>query len=292
MPVEALTESACIVPALPSPVLKKAFGWWLRRMFRSDFHSVRILSGTDRFLTQLGESSDPAIVVANHSAWWDPLLGLYLHDRFMAGRAALAPMDAAQLRRFSFFRRLGIFGIEPDSPHSLKAMTGYVRGEFERNPRSTVWITPQGEFADVRLPIRVRPGAAALAAQLSESRVDMVALAIEYVYWTDRRPELMLAVRPVERPKADEADGGRSSTPDWTRAIRDTMQANATALAEAVISRDDGRFDLLVGRSSEAGTARVNPLYDVWLRATGRAGVVRAREPQPTMGREVLRGER
>ena len=292
MPVDAPIETTCIVPALPSPVVKKAFGWWLRRMIRSDFHSVRMLSGSERFLTHLGESADPAIVVANHSAWWDPLVGLYLHDRFMARRAALAPMDAAQLRRFSFFRRLGIFGIEPDSPQSLSAMTGYVRGEFERNPRSTLWITPQGEFADVRRPIRVRPGAPALAAQLSERRLDVVALALEYVYWTDRRPELMLAARPVERPKADEANGGRSSTTDWTRAIRETMQANSAALAEAVISRDDGRFDVLVGRSSEAGAARVNPLYDVWMRATGRAGAVRAREQRPTSGRDILRGER
>ena len=223
--------------------MKRVFGWWLRGMLRKDFHSVRILAGSKQCLANVGASADPAIVVGNHSAWWDPLVGLYLHGRFMPRHAALAPMDAAQLRRFFFFRRLGIFGIEPNSAESLQAMTGYVRGEFDRAPKTTLWITPQGEFADVRTPIRIRPGASVLAAQCSDRPLSVISLAIEYVYWTDRRPELMLAVRPVPAPGLEgqaesgsesnesgsngrvgrtEKGGRRGSTTDWTRAIRGT----------------------------------------------------------------------
>ena len=240
-------------------------------MLRKDFSAVRIARSSARVLeTAVGAgvagpaaTNGPRIVVMNHCSWWDPLVGLFLHQQFMPGRAALAPMDAAQLRRFNFFRKVGVFGIAPANPHALEQMIAYVEGEFSHRPNTTLYLTPQGEFADVRSPLRLRPGAAALAARLGVRSV--VSVSAEYVFWNDRRPEILLRAAPVPRPP------GASSTTGWMRAIAGAMQDNAAALAELAIARNPAAFQTLLGKGP---AARIHPFYDLWLRARGQSGRV------------------
>ena len=58
--------------------------------------------------------------------------------------------------------------------------------------RNLVWLTPQGRFMDVReRPIRLQRGLGALAAQREE--VEFLPLAIEYSFWTEPRPEILIS---------------------------------------------------------------------------------------------------
>ena len=45
-------------------------------------------------------------------------------------------MDREQLERFRFFRRIGMFGIDPDDPESLEAMRTYVIDAFRERSRT------------------------------------------------------------------------------------------------------------------------------------------------------------
>ncbi|NUO62446.1 MAG: hypothetical protein HOQ11_13915 [Gemmatimonadaceae bacterium] len=53
--------------------------------------------------------TQPLIAVANHSAWWDPIVALSLsHEPFRRARYGI--MRGEQLFRHPVFRRIGAFG--------------------------------------------------------------------------------------------------------------------------------------------------------------------------------------
>lgn len=247
-----------LIPGRYSPRFAAGFGWYTRRLIAKSFHAVRLARGSDRALRDIGIHDGPVIIALSHASWWDPLIAVLLGRTFMPDRAGCAPMDATQLRKFGFFRRLGLFGIDPDAPESLEAMRGYVEARFRENPRTTLWLTPQGRFADPRAEIVVRPGAAAIAATMLTCRV--LTVAVEYAFWLDKKPEVFLRCVPV---------GAAGSTTAWQRAIVAAMRENAAALAGLVIARDPAAFEVLLG--SGAG---INPVYDAWLRAKGASAAI------------------
>ena len=240
-----------------SPRFTAFFGWYVERKLRGAFHAVRMLPESEAALQALRAHAGPVLVALNHASWWDPLIAVLLHRRHFPERDNLAPMDAHELRRFRILRKLGIFGIDPDHPGAMEAMGAHVQRRLAQMPRCSVILTPQGRFVDVRQPVVPRPGAAALLA----ARPDMAAwsVAIEYAFWTDARPEVFLRVQRVERPSD-------ARVPTWQRSLQQAMEANRVALADAVRSRDSRRFRTVLGGDH----ARVNPVYDLWLRFTGR----------------------
>lgn len=243
-------------------------------MMRRDFHAVRLVRGSGAALAELNPDSRPLIVLMNHPSWWDPLTGMFLARRLTPSRPMFAPMEAEQLAKFSFFRKLGVFGIDPDCPDSAAALSEHVLGRFAQEPRRGFWLTPQGEFTDPRQPVRLRPGAAAIAAKLPEVRC--VCVACELVFWADRRPELLLNIRRVPD------DGGRAgSTLAWTRAMTEGLQGAMVELAALSIARDPAAFEVLLGKED----GQINPLYDLWLRMTGRTGTINAKRRDKQRGK-------
>lgn len=257
--------AARFIPDAYSDLFLRFFGWWCReKMLAKRFYAVRAATESLRALRSLSDHDGPVLVLTNHTSWWDPLLMLMLHRtelcREGAWRSLRAPMDADQLERFRFFRKLGAFGIDPDDPASLELMARHVGRYFREDRAPTLWINPQGRFADVREPVEIRPGAAKLAA---EHRGAAVALAqFEYVFWLDAKPEILL--------RFDRVEPGRPTTTGWLRAMRRGMNNNAARLAELAIARDPGPFTNLLGGEG----ANVHPVYGLWLRLRGRAGSI------------------
>ena len=235
-------------------------GWfylYVRRNFAKKFHAVRMERSSVAISKTLDDSSGPLMIVMNHCAWWDVLVFVYFYGAFVPTRRVTAPMDRVQLQRFSMFRRLGVFGIDPDSARTLPAMVRYVQGEIAIDPRAVILLNPQGKFFDVRSPVEIRPGAAVLAAKIPNVRV--VAAAVEYGFWTDARPEMFLRLRDVPTPT-------EPTTAGWQRAIALVMQSNADELAACVMARDGDAFVSIIGGDK----AKIHPVYDFWLRMTGR----------------------
>lgn len=248
-----------LTPGAWSPGFRRVFAWYLRRLLAKRFHAVRAEGASAGVLAAAAGGDAPVILASSHSAWWDPLLGLWVHDRWFTAREACSPIDDAMLAKFRFFRKLGMFGVHPDDPASLRAFVRYVDGVFARDPRGMLLMTPQGRFVDPRLPVEIRPGIGLVAARHPAAAVLVAAL--EYGFWTDQRPEAFLRVARVAPP----ADVGDARA--WHAAIESAMNANAAALAAAVQSRDPARFTSLVGGDAP----RINPVYDLWLRLTGRS---------------------
>jgi 1-acyl-sn-glycerol-3-phosphate acyltransferase len=240
------------------------FAWYSRRLVAKHFHALRLSS--DSCAEGLDADTRPLIVALSHSSWWDPIAAVLMKDALIPSRASCSPMDRVQLERFGFFRKLGIFGIDPDDPAAAGPMVSYVMDRMREHPRPTLIITPQGRFADVRAPVEVRPGTALLAARLvREGRTPrMVGMAVEYPFWIDRKPEMLVRVSDFDAP----SDATRASA--WQRAIEQGMATNAAALAERAVARDPSAFRTLIG----SGSGAVHPVFDAWARMRGKSTAI------------------
>ena len=234
------------------------FAWRLRKGFPKSFHAVRLANGSRAVLDRAAAHDGPLVVASNHQSWWDPLVGFLVHDAWFRARRPLSPMDATQLAKFGFFRKLGVFGVDPDDASGLRPFVRYVESQFREHPRSALMLTPQGRFVDPRDAVKVRPGVAMVMARVPTAHA--VAVAIEYAFWNDRRPEVFLLASRVE-PPADPADSRA-----WEEAFDRAMNANAADLAALVRARDAAAFECIAG----GGGTRTHPVYDRWLRITGR----------------------
>ena len=111
-----------------------------------------------------------------------------LHAALRAKALPLAPhpgarTSAARLR----------FGVEQDTPRGALTFLRTARALLASS-QNAVWLTPQGRFMDVReRPLRLKDGLGALATR--EPSAAFIPLAIEFAFWTESRPEILVSFR-------------------------------------------------------------------------------------------------
>ena len=238
------------------PVAKRQLGcftryvrWYLPRTF----HGLHLLRLTD--IEKLNGA--PLLVCLNHPSWWDPLIALYLSQRFFPGRHHVAPIAAASLARYKFFERLGFFGIEP---HSRRGASRFLKmGQAVlKQVNGAFWVTAQGEFTDARWPVVLERGIGHLARRAG--RFAMLPVALEYTFWNERYPEAFACFgHPIV------GSGGDRSSADWNALFTNALQATVDALSCKVQLRCASAFEPLF-----AGSAGVGGVYDFWRAARAR----------------------
>lgn len=155
--------------------------WWIAR----NFHALRFSCHSKPGFS----ITDPLVVYSNHSAWWDPLIFVILAKRLFPEWAGYGPMDDRALEKYQFMKKLGIFGIDLNRSSGAKAFLTVCNGLLSK-PGCMLWITAQGQFSDVRcVPMALRPGIAHLAGL---RKINFIPLAIEYVFWEERYPEILV----------------------------------------------------------------------------------------------------
>ncbi|HEX4609696.1 MAG TPA: lysophospholipid acyltransferase family protein [Urbifossiella sp.] len=253
------------------PWLVRGFRKYARRYVRKHFHAVRLSRGSAAF----PPAGEPVLLVLNHPAWWDPLVGIVLSAAF-ADRDQFAAIDAAAVNQYRFFARLGFVGVDTTS---LRGAAAFLRAgqAVLSEPNRVFWVTAQGRFADVReRPLALRSGVGHLAARLGCGVV--VPLALEYAFWEERTPEALArygdAIRIADHPGLD----GKA----WAQRIEDALTRTLDALNADAVSRDPGRFDTILG-----GRAGVGGVYDLWRRAKA---LVRGERFDPSHAAGMRRG--
>jgi 1-acyl-sn-glycerol-3-phosphate acyltransferase len=227
------------------------FGWYTQRFLARHFHSVRV--------SRLGfppERSDlPSVVYLNHASWWDPLVCLLLKDRLFRRRAAYAPIDQAMLARYQFFKWLGFFGVEQGTRRGAVQFLENAEAAL-RSRNSTLFLTPQGRYADVReRPVEFASGLGHLAARLEHAH--FVPLAIEYVFWEEKLHEVLVCYgEPVSVRREHEHPWDANY---WTSLFESKLTEAQDALADQAQRRNPDDFEILL--RGGAGTTR---LYDSW----------------------------
>ena len=180
-----------MIPADKSELLT----WFLARdaesRLRKSFHAWH-LRGIERLEEAL--RAGPVLVVSNHSSWWDPIVLQWMCHRVLRCDA-FAMMDAKNLARLPFFRKVGAFGVDLESARDGVRAIRYSAGLLDR-PGRLVWVFPQGRETPVTRPLVFRAGAAAIT-RLGKAAV--VPVAIRYEMGATPLPELWLSVgAPIE----------------------------------------------------------------------------------------------
>ncbi len=239
------------------PVGKRQLIWFTRYVqwyLRRNFYRLHLLR-----LTPLEQVEGyPLLVCLNHPSWWDPLMGIYLSQRFFSERRHYAPIAAAGLAKYHFFERLGFFAIEPGT------RTGAARflsaGEAAlSDANGALWVTPQGAFTDVRRPMNIQPGVGHLALRLK--RFAMLPLALEYGFWNERFPEAFACFGGPILAQS----GGEYSAEEWTNIFSQALTTTSDTLAAQVQLRNPALFQPLL-----EGRAGVGGIYDLWRASKAR----------------------
>jgi len=236
-------------PPRVSPRVINVFAAYTRRYVRKRFHSLRILeSGLPP-----RDCARPLVIYLNHASWWDPLVCLLLSREFFAERTSFAPIDAPMLERYGFFRHLGFFGVEKDTPRGALTFLRTARALLASS-QNAVWLTPQGRFMDVReRPLRLKEGLGALATR--EHSAAFVPLAIEFPFWTESRPEILVSFGEPIVP----GDSSARSSSEWTRTFTDALESTQDELAARSCRRDASEWCTL-----NSGQSGVGGIYDAW----------------------------
>ena len=230
-----------------SPRVTRVFNIYVRRMLVKKFDGVRILNKTP-LPVPAGRS---VIFYSNHPGWYDPLIMTLVAESYLPQHMAFGPMDADALKKYSFMKKIGTFGVERDSARGAARFLQVSRGILAM-PGMAMMITPQGEFTDVRSrPVEFKPGLARLAADCGAI---IQPFASEFIYWDEPRPEILLnfGSQIDTRDEVLETDA-------WKTRLERELGKVQDELALAAMARDRGLFVTFI-----EGKRGVNPIYDHW----------------------------
>jgi len=230
------------------PAIAAVISRAMRRGINRNFNGVH-LSGT----IPHPDAPLPRIICANHPGWWDPAVFACLQHHLFPKQHGYGPVDAKALNRYPLLNRAGFIPLDPSDPASLKNFLLTARKVLKDG--HILWMTVQGRFADPRTrPLDLQRGIAHLGRHIP--RVHIIPLAMEYSFWAESRPEILLRFGdPLPTPIAQST---HALTQTLEQALTDTMNH----LAEDVQSRSADRFTSLT-----YGRAGIGGLYDAIRRA-------------------------
>ena len=244
----------------------QGFHWFIPRYLRKHFHSVAIHQQGLR--PNQVNAQDSLVIYANHSYWWDPLFAMYFANKLFHEFQFYAPIDAVALQKYRIFSRMGFFPVQQNSLSGARQFLKFGLETLAR-PGTSIWVTPEGRFADVRdQSALLQPGLAHLAYAIQQREGDarqrtwFLPVAIEYAFWEERLPEALarfgepILVSPKATPLNKE---------QWRERITSGLRDAQQKLAVDCVARNASVFDVVL--SGKSGTWR---LYDLWRRGSAR----------------------
>jgi 1-acyl-sn-glycerol-3-phosphate acyltransferase len=221
-----------MIAADKSALFSGLFARHAERRIARTFEAVRV-RGLAGLVGALG--AGPVLVVTNHTAWWDPLVAIFLCVRVL-GADAYAMMDAANLARLPFFARVGAFGVDLADPADGARAIRYAAKLLSAEGR-LVWIFAQGREVPVTArPLGFRPGAGEVARVAR--RAVVVPGALRYEMGPTPKPTLWLSFgEPV--PAATDVAQAR-------RAQEDAVVRELERIERAIGGAEAGDFEAVV----------------------------------------------
>jgi 1-acyl-sn-glycerol-3-phosphate acyltransferase len=242
-----------LIPARKQPALERLYAAYGRRLLRRAFARVRVGGA------EWPAGGGPAIAYANHGAWWDPVLAVFLsHDVFR--RDGYGLMDGAQLARYPFFRTVGCFGVtsgaggEPLAVDDARRAAEYAAELLRAGRGRLLWLFPQGERLPGRAPLRFRSGLARISRGVPEAV--LVPVAIRFEFRDLARPECVVRVGEAAPPGAFGARSSALLTRRLERELAETLAALDADLASG------SPLDALGYSTVLEGDAVIPPIYE------------------------------
>jgi hypothetical protein len=229
-----------------SPTAIRFFEWQFRKQLQRNFTAIR-LSRSGPFPTL--DPARPLVVYTNHPGWWEAVIYFHL-GRLppFRDRTGYGPINVEELQKYPFLDRLGLFGIAMES-YAGAAQFLTVATSLLTQPNTMLWLSAEGKFTDVRpRPIALKPGMDHLATRILD--IQFLPIAIEYAFWNERRPELLVRCGKLYSPIHGVGAPHHAL-------LEQALTHSMDRLAEESISRDPALFTTLL-----EGGAGINPVYD------------------------------
>lgn len=169
----------------PRPLAVWAFARYFRQLAAKHFASVRVASLTD---TAAWDRRVPTLFLANHTTWWDGIVGWLLMVDL--GLAPHVLMEAVNLERYRAFKLIGTLPVRRDrlrgAYDDLMAAAAYLR------EGTGLWIFPQGQRQPaLRPPVALERGAAQLALSVTRE-LRICPVAFRYPFLSEQTPEALV----------------------------------------------------------------------------------------------------
>jgi 1-acyl-sn-glycerol-3-phosphate acyltransferase len=120
---------------------------WADRIFK--FYIFRLLKKNFSHFYRLNDfpqfPSGAAVLTPNHISWWDGFFMYFLQKKIAPEKKLNLMMLEKQLKRYSFFKKVGAFSIDPDHPAGMKETVYYFR-ELLEGAENWIVLYPQGEI--------------------------------------------------------------------------------------------------------------------------------------------------
>lgn len=199
-----------MIPARPNRFFSAWFSREAESRIAKSFASVRVY-GLEALQETLA-NGDSVLVVSNHTAWWDPMVAIYLCRRVLRANA-YAMMDAANLRRLPFFGLVGAFGVDlgdaKDGARAMRYAVKMLRRKTRIEARTIVWVFAQGREVPVTVrPLGFRPGSGEIERLSGGATVASVAL--RYEMGAEPEPTLWISIQVA--PANNECDAHELTT--------------------------------------------------------------------------------
>jgi len=104
---------------------------------------VTVVSPPERIHAGKGRGL-PVLMIGNHVSWWDGFLVYLLNQKVFRRRVFLMMLEE-QLRKYTFFSRLGAYSVDPGKPKSVSESLQYTMKLLEEQ-NTLITIFPQGEL--------------------------------------------------------------------------------------------------------------------------------------------------
>ena len=236
----------------PESFLTRKLNWgfrrYVRRFISRNFNAVRV-ANTESLQAEI---RGPLICFVNHPGWWDPMTAVLVTDEFFSKRRFHAPMDAVALKKYPILEKLGFFPLDRDTNAGLKDFLRHAQKLLEDD--STIfWLTPTGRFTDVRDRAPFMGGLGHISK--ANPVVSVLPVAVEYTFWNERYPELLIEFGPVLSTTSLPLDKAERSL-----MLEESLTRVQVSLAQKAINRSpEGFTTIALGQSGIGG------MYD-WLR--------------------------
>lgn len=169
-----------MMPAQKSGLFERAFAVYLLPSIRRSFSHL--------YGRGIDAPKGPALIISNHSSWWDGLLFFFLNYRFWKLDVHIM-MHERGLKKFPFFRRLGAFSIDRNNPKDILASLRYAEGLLKQG--KTVILFPQGdEYHLETRPLEFHTGILYLMEKCPN--VPLVPVRFYYSMRREKKPEVWI----------------------------------------------------------------------------------------------------
>lgn len=225
------------------PAKTSKFWLWVASMFffnmlQNRFYAFRY-KGEENYLE--GEKNVPTIFFAPHCNWWDGIVLYNISHRICHKEIRLM---IEELNRFPLLRRGGGFSVNKKSPQSAMKALQYsidVIGDL----RNLLFIFPQGIIRPPHYrPIEFQTGLAYIAQNAVKryGRVNLIPVAIDYCFFRDNRPEVVVNFgKRIELDRQNIDSDRKSLSHSLEKALTEACDAQAKDISQGEV----GNYNIL-----------------------------------------------